>query len=481
MNIYIIILLIYLAFQLIVGYYAAKDVKSGDDWAVASRSLGVIPTSASFFTTILSAVSFVGYMGYYYDHGWAGWWNWIGTLVSTALFAVYFAARLRRFGGVTLSDFLDERYGRIHGLLAAVLIFFSTILFTMAQLVASGAIIQTITGVNPKLSILIVGIVFIYFTMAGGSKSVAWTSVMTSVLILFGTYALMFSILNKTGGFWNLQKSLHDANPSLLDPFKKGEIGPGLALSWCITWGIGNFGLPQVITKFNSCKDENVATMSQGVSGILFVLFYLPLLIIGLGMRILRPDFTNSDLVAPTAMLEMVHPVLGGIVLSAILGAAISTAAAVLLSAGTTATRDLYSKFINPNADSEKVLKISKLSTVGVGVVSILLSFFNSSTVLSIQSNMVGILGSMLAMTVIIGFTWKRSNSQGALAGMIVGLITAIVWYAIGRPFGWMPILPAIFTSSFANILASLMTAPPSKEITEKFFPDNRKEYIWLI
>ena len=139
--IYIIIVIIYLLSLVVVGYFASKGVESDDDWAVAGRSLGIWSSAASFFTTILSALAFTGYIGYYYKFGWAGWWNWIGTIISTILFAAYFASRLRKFGGVTLSDFLEIRYGTIHAGLASLLIFFSTILFTVAQLVASGNII----------------------------------------------------------------------------------------------------------------------------------------------------------------------------------------------------------------------------------------------------------------------------------------------------------------------------------------------------
>lgn len=95
-----------------------------------------------------------------------------------------FCSRLRRFGGVTISDFLDRRFGKAHGAIAAVLILFSTVLFTMAQLVASASIIKVITGIPEYLSVIIVGIVFLAFTVTGGMKSVAWTSVLTSVLIL---------------------------------------------------------------------------------------------------------------------------------------------------------------------------------------------------------------------------------------------------------------------------------------------------------
>lgn len=182
------------------------------------------------------------------------------------------------------------------------------------------------------------------------------------------------------------------------------------------------------------------------------------------------PNIENIDLVASTAMVKMVNPVVGGLVLAAILGAAISTASSVLLQAGTVATRDIYQKFINKDASSNKILKISKVTTLVVGVITIVSALYNSSTVLMIQANMVGILGSMLAMTIIIGFTSKRSNSQGGLAGMIVGVATAIIWYILGNPFGWMPILPAILTSSIANLLVSYMTPPPPERVMERFF-----------
>ena len=134
----------------------------------------------------------------------------------------------------------------------------------------------------------------------------------------------------------------------------------------------------------------------------------------------------------------------------------------------------LIQKYINKDADSNKILKLSRYVTIIIGVIAIVAALFNSSTVMWIQANMVGILGSMLAMTVLIGFAWKRSNSQGALAGMIVGILTAVVWYALGKPLGWFPILPAIFTSSIANIVVSLMTPPPSQEIVDKFFSDQQ-------
>ena len=472
--IYIVVMAIYLLLILAVGMYVSRTVKDSDDWAVAGRSLGVLPAAGTYFATVISAVSFMGYMGYYYNNGWGGWWNWAGTAIATLIFAGWFAARLRRFGKVTLADFLEARYGRKHAAIASAMVLFSTVLFTVAQLVGSGVLINTITGIDYKLAVIGVGIIFLLFTIAGGMLAVAWTDTVSAGIILVGVVIMMFTILGKVGGFTEMHRILAETNPAALDPFAGGKIPLGVAISWMVTWGIGNFGVPQLMTRFYSCKDEHVARMSQGWTGLALMFFYGPLMIIGLGASILIPGIEKADAVAPTIILQMINPLLGAVIVSAVLAAAISTADSVLLLAGTTAVRDIYQKYINPNADSRKVLTYSRYATFVIGIVAIILALGNNSTVLMIQANMVGILGSMIAMTVIIGFAWKRSNAQGGMAGMVVGISTAIIWYMLGKPFGWFPILPSIFTSSIANIVVSLVTAPPKKEVVERFFGDQQ-------
>lgn len=473
--IYSLMMLLYLIIILLAGIFVSKYVKNADDWAVAGRSLGIIPSTGTYFATIVSTVSVMGYLGYYYQLGWGGWWNWAGTAISTIIFAGWFAARLRRFGKVTLPDFLEERYGKIHSGIAAVLILFSTLLFTCAQLVGSSVLVNVATGIPVNTAIIIIGVVFIIFTITGGMISVAWTDTISTALILIGVFILTFVSLGKVGGFKELHLTLAQIEPEALDPFAGGAMTWGLAISWCITWGIGNFGVPQIMTRFYSCKDEHVARMSQGWTGFTLLLFYVPTMLIGLSGKILFPGITNPDAVAPIMVKELLSPVLGGIVLASILAASVSTADSVLLLSGTTAVRDIYQKFINPNnTDSKKILKISRYATLIIGVLAIISTMFMTSTVMWIQANMVGILGSMLAMTVIIGFAWKRSNAQGGLAGMIVGIVTAIIWYALQKPFGWFPILPSIFTSTLANILVSLATPLPNKEIINRFFGDQQ-------
>lgn len=469
---YALIIIAFLVSMMVIGYLVSLRIKSAEDWWIAGRGLGILPSVGSYFATIISSVSMVGYVGYYYGIGWSGWWNWAGTVVTTIICAAWFAARLRRFGKVTLPDFFEERYGRTHSLFAAFLILFAAMGFVCAQLVACGTLINISTGIDWLWGMIIVGTVFILYTMFGGMFAVAWTDVFCTAMIYVGAWIMAIVILGKVGGFEALHVQLAQTKPTFLSPTGGGAMGLGVIISWIVTWGIGNFGTPHFITRFYACKDERVARLSQGWTGVTFIFFFTPIMLIGLGAAIVFPGIANVDTVTPTVLTQLLSPGLAGIVIAAIIAASVSTASGILLMAGTTYIRDIYSKLINKNADDRKLLYMSRMVTVIIGVLAMIMSVVIQSTVMWIQANMVGIMGAALAMPLLIGFAWKRANAQGAMAGIIVGALTAALWYALNKPFGWFPILPGIITSSLAIIITSLLTKPAPVEIQRAFFPD---------
>lgn len=408
----------------------------------------------------------------FHSIGWAGWWNWAGTIVTTIICAAWFAARLRRYGKVTLPDFFEDRYGRAHSILAACLIMVAAMFFVCAQLVACGTLINISTGIPFTLALIIVGTVFILYTMYGGMFAVAWTDTFCTALIFIGTWIMAFTMLGKVGGFEGLHLELAKVKPTALDPVAGGQMGLGLIISWIVTWGIGNFGSPHFVTRFYACKDERVARISQGWTGLTFVFFFFPLMIAGLGAIIVIPGVTKLDTITPTILTEYLNPWLGGIVMAGILSAAVSTASGILLMAGTTFTRDFYQKLICTDADTVKLLSMSRKVTLIIGIMAMIMSIYIQSTVMWIQANMVGIMGAALAMPLLIGFAWKRANAAGGMAGILVGIITAAIWYALGKPFGWFPILPGVVTSTIAMIVVSLATQPTPVQIQNQFFPN---------
>ena len=464
----------FLVVLFLVGVAVSKRIKTEEDWFVAGRNLGIIPLVGTYFATIVSTVSVVGYLGYYYKMGWGGWWNWAGTALTSLIAAMWFAERLRRFGQVTLPDFLEARYGRTHSIFGGVIILIAMLFFTSAQLAGSAQVVVTSSGVDRTTAIVVIGLVFIIFTALGGMESVAWTDTFCTVVILAGIWMLMFRAVGAAGGVGEIHRTLAKIKPTALDPFAGGGITVGVAISWILTWGIGNFGAPQFSTRIYSARDPETAAKSMGYTTISFLFFYLPLMLIALAGIILFPGIEKGDAVAPMMIGKLMSPWAAGLIMAGVLAAAISTADSVLLLAGTTFVRDILQKFSSRNYTSKELLKISRIATLVIGFLSIGFTIYTTESVMWIQANMVGVMGSTLSVVVLAGFAWKRANSQGALASMIVGLATAIVWYALGKPFGWFPILPSLITGTITLVVVSLATPAPSDAMTGRFFPGGR-------
>lgn len=467
-------IILFLVALFCVGVFVSRKIKNEDDWFVAGRNLGVIPLVGTYFATIISTVSVIGYLGYYYMHGWGGWWNWAGTALTSFIAAVWFAERLRRFGKVTLPDLLEERYGRLHSILAGVVILIAMMFFTCAQLAGSAALVTTaIPSIDRTTAIIIIGLIFIVFTAIGGMEAVAWTDTFCSAVILIGVWILMFKVVGEAGGVAEIHRRLAVVKPTALQPFAGGAIGLGVALSWFFTWGLGNFGAPQFSTRIYSAKDPRTAAISQAYCGITFILIYLPLMLVALAGIILVPGIEKPDTVAPILIQKFMSPWSGGLIMAGVLAAAISTADSVLLLAGTTFVRDIVQKISPRKYSSRSLLVMARVTTFVIGALAIVFSINMTSGVMWIQANMVGVMGSMLSIVVLAAFAWKRANSQGGMAAMLVGLLTAIVWEYLKRPFNWFPILPSLMTGLAALIIVSLLTPPPSEKIIERFFSEH--------
>ncbi|MDL2298012.1 sodium:solute symporter family protein [Synergistaceae bacterium OttesenSCG-928-D05] len=453
-----------------IGVYTSLKIETHDDWFVAGRSLGLLPLVGTMFATTVSTVSLIGYLGYYYQMGWGGWWNWGGSILSFIIGALFFSKKLRRLGKRTMSEMLEARYGKVHAIIASVIIFVGMLFFVSAQLVGSAAIVTAAVDVDRNIVILVIGAIFILFTVSGGMEAVAWTDTFCSAVIFLGTLILMFTALGKVGGIGNLHTTLAQVKPSALDPWAGGQISIGIAVSWILTWGIGNYGSPHIVTRINSAKTPEIAAWSQALTSVASLAFFIPLMLIGLAAIVLFPSIPATDQATPYIIKHLLSPWTGGIMMASILAAAISTADSVLLMAGTTFVNDILLKVSKKEYTSKQILRTSRIATLTIGVLGIVFSFYTNSGVMWIQANMVGILGAMLSIVVLGAFAWRRANAQGALAAMVTGVIVALVWLVLDKPFGLFPILPGSFAALAAYIIVSLLTPPPPQEVIDEFF-----------
>ncbi|WP_138160560.1 sodium:solute symporter family protein [Peptoniphilus catoniae] len=470
-QIYFLIVGLFMLGLLFFGLYVSRKIKDPDDWVVANQSLGIIPLSGTYFATIVSATSIVSYLGYYYLQGWPGIWNFAGTLITSFVAAIWVAKRMRGFGVTTVPEYIERRFGKVHSLIGCFIILIGSITLMSAQVKASIIILQSMVNWSDIVCSIVTLLVFVTFTALGGMLAVAWTDTICAYTIIIGVWAIAINYLGTLGGFGELMKGLHSIDKEFVSGFSK-SITPLTALGWSATWGICNFGAPQFVGRFLSAKTPEIAAKSQAISALMIGIFYVPLLIVGLGGMIILPGIEHQDHVFTTLVTQTVNPVIGGLMFAAVISAIISTADSLLLLASTTFTRDICRNFIKPNMTSKEELNLSRISTVVFGVLGVALTFVVGDVIQFIQARAVTLMGSAIAMLILIGAFDKKITSTAALWSMIVGFVVANIWYQLGQPYGIFSALPGSISSGLVLVIVSKFTKPMDKEKLVDFFPE---------
>lgn len=451
---YLTIVIIFFAIVITIGIVSSQNAKNDEDWLIARHSLEILPSIGTYFASIVSSVSIISYVGYCYFNGWGGIWVFSGTFLTSILAVLFYAVRLRKVGEVSLPDYLEARFCKAESILASVLILISSVFMLCAQVAAGTLVLKIITGWRTLPCIVILCVVLIVLTSTGGMVSVAWTDTFCALVMFLGVWIMAFVMLRKIGGFSNMQQALYNIDPDYMDPT---SIGIPMILSWIFTWGVGNYGVPHFVTRFFAVKDERTAKRSQMWCLLLFLLFDIPLVLIGLAGIIAKPGIQVQDEVTGILIQNFLHPAAGGVIFAAILAGCISTADSILLLASTTVSNDIYKKIINKNASSRQILFVSRISTWIIGGLAIVTTFLNTDAILWMQARMVTIMGAAMAPSVMIGIAWKRANAAGGILSFALGLATAVVWYILDQPFGLMPMLPAFGVGVLFMIAGSLL------------------------
>ncbi|MGE5483562.1 MAG: sodium:solute symporter family protein [Ignavibacteriales bacterium] len=473
-NLNTIVLIVYFVLMFVIVGWGYKLTRSAEDYWIAGRSLGVIVSVGTFFATLVSSWSVLGAPGYFYDIGWAGYWQFGGTILTSVFAAVWFAAKIRETGCISLSDILAERYGSPSiRIISGVLILVGCVMFLTVQTLGAGVILNQITGVPQNAGVIMGVTIFLIWTITGGMHSVAWTDFAQALLIIGGLIAAVGIGLARIGGFGALHLRLAAEYPQYLDPFGGGKMGLVMILNWYFIWGVGNLGTPHFMTRFLACKDTKVARLSQGITALCFALFYFLIGILGALSKVFFPGIKSMETVGPTFLKGMLPPIAGAIIMSAFMAACMSTADSILLTAATTFVRDFYQMLGKRGVDDRKLVYISRLVTVVISMIAAAFALMKISTIFWLQPNMVATMGAALAPSLIAAFAWKRANKQGAIASILAGIIVTTLWFALKLQgtTGFHPSIPGTISSTVFLIWVSLATQAPPKEVLERFFP----------
>lgn len=476
----------YFLLMIAIGVYASiKSKNDSEGYMLGGRQLGPAVTALSAGASDMSGWLLMGLPGYMYGSGIVSFWICLGLSIGAFLNYLIVAPRLRVYtevasNSITLPDYFANRFDDSSHLLrvisAVVVIIFFTV-YTAASLTAGGKLFESSLGLSYSLGLWVTAGIVVIYTLIGGFMAVSMTDFVQGCIMMVALLLVPIVAFTSVGGMGESINIAKAIDPELLN-ITNGVTAMGIIS--LMAWGLGYFGQPHIIVRFmaiRSVKDvptarrigmswmilSLVGAMATGFAGIAYVK--------NNGMTLDDPE--TIFLVFSQILF---HPLIAGFLLAAILAAIMSTISSQLLVVSSSLTRDVYKLFLNKEASEANQVFVGRLSVIAVSLLAIFMGSDPDSSVLNLVSNAWAGLGAAFGPLVIMSLTWKRMNRFGALAGMIVGALTVIVWIYGGLEIGgeaasdvMYAIVPGFVLSFIAIIVASLVTPAPNAKLQAQF------------
>lgn len=468
----------YLAMMLAIGVIAYKRTASSSDYFLGGRSLGPWPAALSAGASDMSGWLLLGLPGYAYAAGIEAFWLAGGLLVGTWLNWLICAKRLRTYSittdALTLPEYLSRRFNDNSKVIQVVSAFFILLFFlfyTSSGLVAGGKLFETVFGLDYTIAVIIGTVCVVSYTLFGGFLAVSWTDLVQGLLM--AAALMIVPVIGMQGGLGQLTADLEAINPELLTLWNdaKGQSLSAIAIISLVAWGLGYFGQPHILARFKASRTNKDLTTARRIAVVWSGLSMIGALLVGV-VGLVYITNTGGDVLADGEKIFMLlvnalfHPVIAGILLAAILAAIMSTADSQLLVSSSALAEDFYKQIINKDATSEQVVMVGRVGVVLLSVIALVLAMTPDSSVLGLVSYAWAGFGAAFGPAILLSLYWAGMNRNGAIAGIIVGGVTIVVWKQLsGGIFDIYEIVPGFILSWISIMVVSSMTGGPDQAV----------------
>ena len=456
-------ILIYLLILIGVGAILSRRVKTQTDFMVAGRRLPAAVLVGTLLATWIGSGSIIAGAGLSYEKGFAALWFNAGVWV--AIIVLYFiAGRARKLAQFTVPDLLEIRYNKVARILGSITTIIAYTAIVSYQFKAGGMVLNMVAGIPIDQGIILTAVFVIAYTALAGMISVAYTDVVNGVVLLLGFIIGLPFLLKLAGGWGNVVATLPPDRFQVLGTMTIWE-----ALGYSLPTMLLLLGESNMYQRFFSAKDEKAAKASVlgWISGTIFVETLIVILaIIGSSIFI----GINPESVILHSVRHGLSPVIGCVLLAAIVAVIVSTADSFLLVPSTNIMRDIYQRFINPNVSQKKMVLYSRIVVIALGIVAFVqVRFF--TTVLGMALYAYTMYGVGITPAVLAAFFWKRATPTGGVCSIASGMVTTIVWELLKKPFDVPTVYPALILSVSSLVIISLLSARPEEKKWRPFFP----------
>ena len=432
MNLYLGALLFYSVFLMALGLFISRRVKNSSDFLVAGRSLGPGRIFATFLAANIGAGSTVGATGLGYRFGMSAWW-WVGSAsIGTLLLSQFLGPKLwvmaKQHGLATLPDFLEFRYGKTVKAIISVLFWCGALAILAAQLIAISWILNTVANIPKWEGCLIGGIVAIVYCTAGGLMSSAFVNMFELAVTMSGLLLAVPFAIHALGGWAHVHELvLAQKTPAASDAmFSVVGAGSKQVFAW-IAILVPSFMIsPGLVQKIYGARDVKAVRLGVGMNSIGQAIFAFVPPVLGLCAFAALPHLANPELALPAAMKTLLPRWLGVWTLASIFSAELSATDAILFMLSTSLAVDLYKTFLNPSVSQQKLLVVSRLTSVAAGIIGILLAAVLPSIIAAV-SIFYGLIAVSLFVPVLAGLYSRRVLSAAAISSILSAIAATIL------------------------------------------------------
>lgn len=504
----LIAMIMYMAVVIGIGIiFAKKANQNSENYFLGGRSLGPWVTAMSAEASDMSGWLLMGLPGVAYWCGLAdAAWTAIGLAVGTYLNWLIVSKRLRRYSvvagnSITLPEFFSNRFrekNKVIMTLSAVFILIFFTVYAASCFVTCGKLFSTLFDA-PYILMMIIGAVFVlFYTIIGGFLAESASDFMQAIVMIAALAIIVVIGVAEAGGIGSVienagsipgfleffgiaSPSLNESNEQIIEAgkpvFSAASDYSMLSVCSALAWGLGYFGVPQVLLRFMAIRRESELKTSRSIAMIWVTISLAVAVFIGIIGRVAEPSahLTAGDAenIFITMSTNFLPPLLAGFVMAGILAATISSSDSYLLIAASALSKNIYQGIVKKDATDKQVMTVTRITLLTIALVAIIIALDEDSVIFNIVSFAWAGFGATFGPLVILSLFWKRINRAGAIAGMISGAAMVFLWKLVisnlGGLFAIYELLPAFIFSTICIVVVSLLTPAPSKEIEDDF------------
>lgn len=433
----VIVLIVYLGILVALALWSRRETHTLSGYYLAGKKLPYWVVAFSTNATGESGWLLLGLSGMGYAVGVQAYWVVVGEILGIAASWWIVARRIKKYGdetdSITVPDVLvakfEDKWNLIRGV-AVVIILVMVTAYVTAQMVASGKTLSSFLGMEYATGVIVGSIFIIGYTFVGGYKAVSYTDVVQGVLMLLGLIAVPAAAIFASGGWAEVQSNLTLQDPALVDMFAMSDSGKPvlIAIASFVAIGLPFLGVPQLLIRFMSARDDVEIKKARIVSMSVMLIFTAGAVTAGVAGRALFPGLEDAETIFPVLSNNLFPEIISGMLLVVVLSAIMSTVDSLLLLASSAVVRDTYQKIIGTTKSEESLSNYGKLITVVIGVIAVVFGIQEPRVIFDFVLASWSGLGSAFGPAMVGILYYNRITWAGVLSGMLGGFIASVVW-----------------------------------------------------